>query len=791
MNDDDTVAVWRIESAQSQDQSYGNNGPNNAWRDVYGIHAALLPTTSMTSSLKHGWVILWGYGHQRHVDEQNRLNAPTADDKYPSSYFVSRVGMSPFLFWHPKDTNTTNNARRYGYVRYLFDDDGWNATYGDWPIYKMFCAGHAFLPDGRLYLAGGDGDLYDSSNIVKGYVGLRLKAILDPWTFDPFNTNQSQSLWSANNAMIEPRWYPTVTALPSGKLLILGGTHYKIHSDSAIVSEKHEIYDPCTDSLDSTGVPSNFQSVLGFLYPRLHLVSYMNSAGNGLDTPRVVYTGFDKKSYWLNALQPDSDWQYYGNDLQRSLHRTWGSSVLLPNSKDNPQSLSQQVLNQVMVVGGDHGTITTNVTETTEIMTFSASSSGGTVTIAAGSSMANKRMHVNTVLLPTGDVLAIGGIKKRASVWEYKNDVNETDEVYATEQYTKNPSTGQYYWKNVAPAPTIDRNSDGIRDGIRVYHSIALLLPNGKVLTAGSATKDNSAPQRTINNRVPTIYSPPYLFKPNGACRSETERPHITAVSATELNYGQEFVVSFDPQNDKAIVSVVLARPGSVTHSFNFEQRLIKLKFDHELDYLKVTSPWDPSIAPPGWYMLFLLDAEGVPSEAAWVKIKPPNCEGEAAMFMSLELGDVATEVSAEQADQVEQSPIRIEFQEPGSGEVIERYTLPMFAPDAEGRVSLPIYTDRQEMEYELYIHPYRSWLGKRLSVNWSRGGQIILSLRNGDVNGDNLVDALDLALALEQMGASDSASETVWSADVNLDGVVDENDLAIIAENLGSEGDQ
>ncbi|MCW5933581.1 MAG: dockerin type I repeat-containing protein [Fimbriimonadia bacterium] len=139
----------------------------------------------------------------------------------------------------------------------------------------------------------------------------------------------------------------------------------------------------------------------------------------------------------------------------------------------------------------------------------------------------------------------------------------------------------------------------------------------------------------------------------------------------------------------------------------------------------------------------------------------------------------------------MEHSPIQVEFRDPWLGEVIERYTLPMFAPDTEGRVSLPLYSTLPDTTCQLYIRPYRSWLGKRVSVDWERGGSLLIVLRNGDVNGDNVVDALDLAIALEQISASDSASETVWSADVNLDGVVDESDLAIIAENLGSEGDQ
>ncbi|MCW5933297.1 MAG: DUF1929 domain-containing protein [Fimbriimonadia bacterium] len=793
LNQQGVATVWR-ENTQARtawDQALNGYGhASTGWHDTYGVHAVLLPHTSLTGALKRGWVMLWGLGKERTSSSYDRIDSYAADTAFPQGQgadqrFVSKVAMTPLLLWHPKDDNTTDDSHLFGYVRYLFDTDKWNDPNapGDWPIYKLFCAGHAFLPDGKLFTAGGDGDLWSTisgANGDVGYVGLRLRGIFDSAQFVRSASAQQSYLpfWDTQHTMSDPRWYPTLTALPSGRTLIVGGTRWK-NGDLVKYSENFEVYDPCTDSLHFREVPESLQSILGFLYPRLHLVSYMNSVGEGLDTPRVVYTGFDKKTYYLNALQTDSDWFPYSPE--RSLHRTWGSSVLLPNPKDNPQSLSQQVLNRVMVVGGDNGAVNNNVTNSTEIMTFGHSNS---LSIASGLQMNAHRMHVNTVLLPTGDVLAVGGINSRVETWEYPDNV-----VFATELYPMHPSTGQTHWKNLAPSPTIDQDGDGISDGTRVYHSTALLLPDGRVLTAGSATKDSN--QTSINNRVPTIYSPPYLFNSDGERRSETERPQIAVVSTTELNYGQDFTVSFETQNESEVVSVLLIRPGSVTHSFNFEQRLIKLRFNSELDYLKVTSPWDPAIAPPGWYMLFLLDENGIPSEAAWVKIKPPNCEGEAAMFLRLELQDVATEVSAEQADQVEHSPICIEFRELGSGEVVESYTLPMFAPDTERKVSLPIYTDLSPTTYTLYIQPYRSWLGKQISFQGEQDGPLLVSLRNGDVNGDNVVDALDLALALEQIGESDSVSERVWSADVNLDGVVDENDLAIIAENLGAEGDQ
>jgi hypothetical protein len=136
----------------------------------------------------------------------------------------------------------------------------------------------------------------------------------------------------------------------------------------------------------------------------------------------------------------------------------------------------------------------------------------------------------------------------------------------------------------------------------RGYHSTALLLPDGRVLSAGGEQTGASA----------EIYSPPYLFK--GA------RPTITS-GPSSVKYGQVFLVSTP---DAANISqVTWIRLSSVTHSFNQNQRLNHLQFAQASGGLNITAPANANLAPPGHYMLFLVNSNGVPSVASIIQITP------------------------------------------------------------------------------------------------------------------------------------------------------------------------
>ena len=155
----------------------------------------------------------------------------------------------------------------------------------------------------------------------------------------------------------------------------------------------------------------------------------------------------------------------------------------------------------------------------------------------------------------------------------------------------------------------------------RLYHSTALLLPDATVVSMGSNPGARGSYEPAIE-----IYTPPYLYDSSDHLIT-TKRPQITSQPFTApLAYNTPFQVSYT--SSAAIASAVLVRPGSVTHSFNMEQRLIGLcgatsPCSALSNTLNLTTPPNGNIAPPGYYMLFLIDSAGVPSVATFIQLSP------------------------------------------------------------------------------------------------------------------------------------------------------------------------
>jgi len=238
--------------------------------------------------------------------------------------------------------------------------------------------------------------------------------------------------------------------------------------------------------------------------------------------------------------------------------RARGSAVLMPDG------------HTVLAVGGAVNDVTTN---TAELVDLAASQPSWSYT----GSMNEPRRSLNAVLLPDGKVLAIGG---------NRGTHNYDDPVFNSEMY--DPATGIWTLGPSQAAP-------------RAYHSTALLLPDGRVLSAGQT----DGPMQTTAE----IYSPPYLFA--------GPRPVITS-APTNVAYGSAFTVGTDRAGD--VGDVVLIRPGAVTHGVSFDQRSVPLPFTAQEGSLSVDTPTSTQ-APPGWYMLFLVDNTGVPSVANWVHL--------------------------------------------------------------------------------------------------------------------------------------------------------------------------
>jgi hypothetical protein len=151
----------------------------------------------------------------------------------------------------------------------------------------------------------------------------------------------------------------------------------------------------------------------------------------------------------------------------------------------------------------------------------------------------------------------------------------------------------------------------------RLYHSETLLLTDGRVLSVGGG---QPAATGLADNFNAEIFSPPYLFNPDGSAVTSS-RPIITAAPTGAVSYGSNFQLTV--QNVAAGTAQVLwIRLGSVTHADNMNQRLNHLPATQSGHTLTVTAPANANLAPPGHYLLFVLNANGIPSVGTIVQIQ-------------------------------------------------------------------------------------------------------------------------------------------------------------------------
>jgi hypothetical protein len=150
----------------------------------------------------------------------------------------------------------------------------------------------------------------------------------------------------------------------------------------------------------------------------------------------------------------------------------------------------------------------------------------------------------------------------------------------------------------------------------RLYHTTAVLLPDARVLVAGHDGALNMPPYDSSRYEL-EVFSPPYLFGPNG---TPANRPAIIETPQS-VNLAERFGIR--TREAEQIASVVLIRQSSTTHQINSDQRLVGLAvLGREADQVQVQMPSEGSVAPPGFYMLFIVDRSGVPSIASWIRVK-------------------------------------------------------------------------------------------------------------------------------------------------------------------------
>jgi galactose oxidase len=207
------------------------------------------------------------------------------------------------------------------------------------------------------------------------------------------------------------------------------------------------------------------------------------------------------------------------------------------------------------------------------------------------------RSFANSVVLPSGEVVVVGG-QSRLRLF-YDDDAVQETELW-------DPRT-QVFTKLNAPT-AVARN----------YHSVALLLPDGRVLSGGGGLCGTNAMAAGCPGNHPDvqILTPPYLLNADG---SPAARPVIRQ-APTVMSAGQSALVD----TDRPVSEWVLVRLSSTTHTVNNDQRRIRLSHVSQpaRNRYQITIPADRGIALPGYWMLFALNAQGVPSVAKTLQIQ-------------------------------------------------------------------------------------------------------------------------------------------------------------------------
>ena len=426
----------------------------------------------------------------------------------------------------------------------------------------FFCAGQAWTADGELLVAGGTA-LYPHAqggatrDDEHGYHGGKLVYLFDP-TADPGEA------WRRQPDLAVERWYPSVTLLDTDELVIAGGLAEAgdSHNDYEVFHKRTGPGALLPAEITRFPGPPAPADPLG-LYPRLHQLASGAQFLSGM---------WGISSRMEHDAAPGA-WTV--TDAAAWMLRGYGCSLLAPRRPNEPERL--------WTLGGE---VLPPVGEPLITASMEECEPG-----AAGApgwdwhtlpSLHVARTEANAVLLPDATVLVVGGRTSRLE----------------PETFTTVPELfdGQR-WRRMASGATA-----------RTYHSTAVLLPDGRVLTGGgnTATWDYQ------------VFAPPYVGSPL--------RPRITSAPGT-LAYSASapapVEATFTLAAGESVARVVLMAPGATTHHSDSSQRYVELVVTGVgPTSVAFQGPPNSSHAPRGFYLLFLVSARGMPSVARWVELR-------------------------------------------------------------------------------------------------------------------------------------------------------------------------
>ncbi|GMY21135.1 aldehyde oxidase GLOX-like [Fagus crenata] len=431
-----------------------------------------------------------------------------------------------------------------------------------------WCSSGAVLPNGTLIQIGG---FNDGDRVVRSFTPCVSENC--DWVEFP-------------RYLIERRWYASNQILPNGRIIVVGGRrqfNYEFYPQNQGLFR--------LDFLAETNDESENN-----LYPYLHLLPDGN-----------LFIFANTRSILLDYNNNRVVKEYPripGNDPRN--YPSTGSSVLLPLDENLPN-----VVAEIMVCGGAprdgfrrvaHGSF------------GQALSTCGRLNVSDENpnwvmeEMPIARVMGDMLLLPTGDVIIINGARLGTAGWENGHDPIRAPVIYSLSR----PQNGRFSFMAASQTP-------------RLYHSAAVLIPDGRVIVGGSNPHEyyNFTGVEFPTELSLEAFSPPYLAEEYAVVR-----PRILSLHEN-IGYSEFFTLMFSvPQYlSSEVLTVRIVAPSFTTHSFSMNQRMVVLKLigvEHVAPHtLKVTvrGPSTAEIAPQGYYMLFVVHAE-IPSSGVWVKVQ-------------------------------------------------------------------------------------------------------------------------------------------------------------------------
>lgn len=384
------------------------------------------------------------------------------------------------------------------------------------------------------------------------------QGIKDTYEFDPVAERYLKV-----DPMHEARWYPTLTTLKDGKVLSVSG----LDEIGQVVPGQNEVYDPKTKKWTYLPKQRFFPT-----YPALFLT----------DKGKIFYTGSNAGYGPADKGRTPGIWDVDTNAFTEvgglgdpDLLET-SMSVLLPPAQAQ----------KFMVIGGGGVGESERSSRKTRLVDLTARDPR----FKDGAPLEEGTRYPGGSILPDDTVFVSGGSG------DYRG--RSASNILKAQIYDAKKGT----FRRVAD-PTVGRN----------YHSGTLLLPDGRVMIFGSDSlygdADNTKPG-VFEKRI-EIYTPPYLY--NGS------RPELGKGPTTVRRGASATFVTGDAAH---VRTARLMRPSAVTHVTDVDQRSIALGVKKDgKDRITVTVPGNRSLVPSGWYMLFVTDEKGTPSEAEWIKV--------------------------------------------------------------------------------------------------------------------------------------------------------------------------